>query len=364
MAFSSKPILLFWETTRACMLSCKHCRASAIREPLPEELTTAEGLKLIEQVASFGTPAPVIILTGGDPLMRNDLFKMMEHAKKNGVKFAASPAVTDKLTRESMVKMRDAGVTSISVSLDGAFRETHDGIRTVDGTFDKTLDAIREAVSIGLSIQVNTTVMRKNIGEIAKIFHLIKSLGVKTWEVFFLIKVGRGAEMEDMTPAEYESVCNFLYDASKYGMVVRTVEAPFMRRVAKMRSEKNDYWNDPLYLSMKSELMALDGGATSASTIAPKGTLDGDGILFVGYNGDIYPGGFLPQKLGNVREDNIVDVYINSQVLHAIREREISGKCGSCEFKQVCGGSRARAYYSSGDATSADPACFYPFIKN
>lgn len=361
-SFTQKPILVFWEITKACMLACRHCRASAIHSALPGELTTEEGFALIDKITEFGIPYPVIVFTGGDPLMRNDLFELMKHAKELGVKFALSPAVTNLLTYNTMVKIRDLGATSISISLDGAVKETHDNIRSIDGTFDATVKSIKNAINAGLNIQVNTTVMKSNVNELPRIFNLIESLGVKTWEVFFLIKIGRGAELQEISPSEYESVCNFLYDASKYGVVIRTVEAPFERRVVSMRVKQGSYWRDPLYDHLHSELINLEGEPKYDSTISPVGTLDGDGIIFVGNDGTISPGGFLPVKLGNVREDNIVDIYRNNAIMKSIRAREFFGYCGKCEFKWQCGGSRARTYYSEHNILASDPACFYSKI--
>ncbi|MCL5412397.1 MAG: TIGR04053 family radical SAM/SPASM domain-containing protein [Candidatus Marsarchaeota archaeon] len=357
--FGSKPVLVFWETTRACPLACRHCRASAIRDPMPGELSTAEGMRLIDSVAAFGTPAPLIVFTGGDPMVRKDLFVLMDHARSAGIRFAASPAVSQGLDRHALERLRDAGVTSISVSLDGACSDTHDRIRNVGGTFDATLRVIRESVSIGLSIQVNTTVMRSNIDELARIFHLIKSMGVRTWEVFFLIRVGRGAELEDITPSDSESVCNFLYDASMCGMTVRTVEAPFIRRVAMMRASAGRYWHGIAYERLSAELMSLGHTPDGKSSIAPVGTLDGDGIIFVAYDGTVHPGGFLPVVLGNVRDASLVGMYRGSAPLTKIRDREFVGRCNDCEYKAVCGGSRARAYASSSNALGSDPACVH-----
>ncbi len=358
MDFSSKPVLVFWELTKACGLACKHCRASAIKTPLPGELTTKEGFRLLEQVAAFGRPYPVLIFTGGDPLMRNDFPELLAYVKNLGIKFAVSPAVTDILTHEKLVEIRDSGATSVSVSLDGACKETHDGIRSIDGTFEKTLETIKHAISIGLNIQVNTTVMRRNVNELAKIFHLIKSLGIKTWEVFFLIKVGRGTKIEELNSDEYESVCNFLYDASMLGMTVRTVEGPFIRRISITRSKEGRYWNSSLYKDLSTELNALDGKQTLAtSTIATHGTLDGDGIIFIAHDGDVYPGGFIPIALGNVKSDNLARIYREDPLLKDIRNRKILGDCGVCEFKNDCGGSRARAYASSDNPLGSDPAC-------
>lgn len=363
-SFTEKPILVFWETTKACMLACKHCRASAIHSALPGELTTKEGLALIDKITEFGFPYPVIIFTGGDPLMRSDIFKLMKHANELGVKFAVSPAVTNLLTYDKMVKIHELGATSISISLDGAVKETHDSIRSIDGTFDATIKSIKNAIKAGLNIQVNTTVMKSNVNELPRIFNLIKRLGVKVWEVFFLIKIGRGAELQEISPPEYESVCNFLYDASKYGVVIRTVEAPFERRVVTMREKYGSYWRDSLYYRLHSELTNLEGEPKHDSTISPVGTLDGDGIIFVGNDGTISPGGFLPVKLGNIKKDSLVDIYRNNTIMKSIRAREFSGYCGKCEFKWQCGGSRARTYYSEHDLLASDLACFYSKIIN
>ncbi len=355
--FSSKPVLVFWETTRACALSCRHCRASAILKPLPGELTTSEGKGLIDQVASFGNPPPVMILTGGAPMKRKYIFELMAHARKAGVRFAVSPAVTENLTAGLLARIKAAGATSISVSLDGSTAVMHDGIRGVEGTFARTLQAIRDSVSMGLDIQVNTAVMKDNLDQLPDIFRTIKELGVKTWEVFFLIKVGRGIGADDIGPNECETACNLLYDASEYGMTVRTVEAPFIRRVAMRRGTTGDYWNDAQYLRMRTQLSNWFGKPSHRSAIAPRGTLDGDGIIFIAHDGSIYPGGFLPLELGNVRSNGIVGVYRNNGILTSIRSRHISGACGGCSYNDICGGSRARAYSYTGSALGSDPAC-------
>jgi AdoMet-dependent heme synthase len=355
--FSEKPVLVFWETTRACKLSCVHCRASAIRDPLPGQLTTEEGKVLIEQVASFGRPGPTMIFTGGDPLLRDDLFDLLEYATKLGVRFAVSPAASDLLTYDALKRLKVAGAAAISLSLDGACEETHDSIRREPGTFRRTVQAARDAASLGLSAQVNTTVMKNNYLELPQIFRLITGLGVKTWEVFFLVKVGRGTGVDDLSPEECESVCNLLYDASRQGTTVRTVEAPFVRRVALQRSRSADYWTDPMYQTLKADLLESAGGDTGRSTLNPRGTLDGDGIVFVGFDGSISPGGLLPLRLGDIREQSLREVYRENQLLRQVRERELTGRCGVCEFKHICGGSRARAYARNGDALSSDPSC-------
>ncbi len=357
MRFERQPVLVFWETTRACDLSCVHCRASANPKALPGELTGEEGRKLLDRIASFGRPSPIVVFTGGDPLKRKDLFQHAEHAANLGLRFAISPAVTELLTSDVLREAKDVGASSISVSLDGARAETHDAIRRRHGTYDRTIRVIRDALDLGLNIQVNTAVMRLNLQELPDLFHLLRSLGVPTWEIFFLIQVGRATDAQDLTPEEFESVSHFLYDASRYRVVLRPVEAPFLRRVASQRRGGYDGWNADLYRSLRSRLIALEGPPEGLSNLAPSGTLDGDGILFVAHDGSILPGGFLPYALGNVRQDNLVEVYRENELLKRIRGRQLKGTCGNCSFKAVCGGSRARAFSNFGDPLASDPAC-------
>ncbi len=359
MTFASRPILVFWETTRACPLSCVHCRANAIENPLPGELTTEEGKSLINQVAAFGKPMPLIIFTGGDPLKRKDIYELLEYAKSMGIGVALSPAVSDLLTLDVLNRLKRIGISSISVSLDGVSSKTHDGIRMVDGTYDRTIETIRNATDIGLPVQVNTAVMKRNMDEIPGIFELLFGLNVKTWEVFFLIKTGRGMEVMDISAEDGESVCNFLYDASKYGMTVRTVEAPFIRRVARQRSENDGYWKGKTYMKMRSELISSHGMPKEPSTIRPLGTLDGDGIIFVAYDGTVSPGGFLPFPAGNIKDSSLVEIYTKNDVFVKIKDRKFNGACGICAFRQECGGSRARAYAFGKDPLDSDPACLY-----
>ncbi len=359
MAFDNKPVLVFWEVTRACPLHCVHCRAEAIERPLPGELDTSEGMRLIDQIAAFGKPSPLIIFTGGDPIMRQDLPLLLAYASTKGIKFAVSPAASKYLTYSVLVGLKNTGASSISLSLDSASPKIHDSVRDMDGTYERTMDSLKYSIEIGLNVQVNTTVMQRNVSELPHIFDLIKRIGVKTWEVFFLIPMGRGSNVEEISPDVYEDVCNFLYDASQYGIVIRTVEAPFIRRVVRQRLDNDGYWNDSKYVKMKSELSALCGKPTSPSSIALKGTLDGDGILFISYDGTIYPGGFMPVGIGNIKQDSLTDVYATNGILRSIRAREFNGSCGQCKFKDICGGSRARSYAHYGDPLGSDPACIY-----
>lgn len=365
MNFEQAPILLFWETTKACKLACKHCRAEAIADAMPGQLTTDQSRKLIDDLRAFTPRFPVIVFTGGDPFMRPDLFDLAAHARSYGMPIGFAPSVTPLLTREAGVQMREAGAKTVSISLDGATATTHEGVRGVEDHFRKTEDAVRMLVEEGHTVQINTTVMRRNVEELADVAALLAGWGAHIWEVFFLIRVGRGSELEELTPAENEDVAHFLYDASRYGFIVRTVEAPFFRRVVAQRREAEPdvdpvttFGLGPLYERLTGRLRERlgDPGNSRAQSV---GTRDGKGILFVGHDGDVYPAGFLPYRLGNVTQDDIVTLYRDHPLLRSIRATEFSGRCGVCPYADTCGGSRARAFATFGDALAEDPACAY-----
>jgi radical SAM protein len=352
-----RPILVFWETTRACLLACRHCRASAMPEPLPGELTPEEGRDFVRSLTEFGRPYPVLVLTGGDVLMREDTFALARLASALKVPVALAPSVTPKLTIDAVGRMRAAGIKAVSISLDGATAATHEGIRGIDGHFERTLDAIAMLRKNGFVVQVNTVAMRENVEELPDVAAILRWLGVNVWEVFLLVKTGRGEAMEELTPAENLDLCNFLYDASRYGFVVRTVEAPFFRRVVAGRNGTPPAGVGALYGRLSARIVELLGEPRGEAKAQTKGTRDGKGIVFVGHDGDVYPAGFLPQAVGNVRGDRLARIYRESTLLQDIRAGRFSGRCGSCEFADLCGGSRARAFAATGDPLGDDPAC-------
>jgi len=362
--FERRPILVFWEVTRACLLACRHCRASAIPEPLPGELTHEQGLRLIESLAEFGRPHPVLVLTGGDALMRPDLAELAGYARALGLPVAVAPSVTPLLEPERLLELRRVGVKVASVSLDGASAVTHDGLRGVDGHLEQTLEAIRLLHRLRFTVQVNTVVRPDNLFELPEIAAIVVGQSAAIWEVFFLIGVGRGRELAELRPEENEAVCQFLYDASCYGPVVRTVEAPFFRRVAAWRAAGERPAASPLYGQLAGRLRELLGAPGLRPRSQTKGTRDGKGIVFVAHDGDIYPSGFLPIALGNVKQDSIVRVYRDSLLLQEIRAGRFRGRCRVCDYADACGGSRARAYASSSDPLGEDPACAYDPLGN
>jgi len=360
--FDQRPILVFWETTKACLLSCKHCRAEAISHALPGELNTQESLEFVESLKEFGKPYPVLIFTGGDPLMKKDVFEIAKRAREIGVPLGFSPSVTPNLNHESASLLKRLGVSTVSISLDGAFPKTHEFIRGVQNHFEQTINAIQMLVSMGFKVQVNTTVMANNLYELPYIVKLLKTLKVAIWEVFFLIKVGRGISLEEIAPQEYEDVMHFLYEVSRYDMIVRTVEAPFFRRVVEWRNAGSvppQYAPKEVYLKLSKKLRELLGEPFSEPKAQSVGTRDGKGVIFVAHNGDVYPSGFLPYPLGNVRRKTLAQIYRENELLRDIRASRFYGKCGICEFKDVCGGSRARAYAKYADPLGEDPACVY-----
>lgn len=358
--FSDKPLLVFWETTKSCDLSCKHCRASAIDEPLPGELNFDESIEFIRSMTAFGKPYPRLIITGGDPLKKDRLLDILSEAKKQGISASITPAVTDRLREDVINDLTQVGVRSYALSLDGSTPESHDTLRGVPGTFKKTLEIMDILLEKGLSVQVNTAVMKSNVKELPRILNLLSNRKISTWAPFFLIKTGRGNELEDLSPEEYEEVNNWLYFASKYGVRIRTVESPIFRRIVLQKEQGKRYRGGKLYNDLKEEsirLMRVPGKKSKSYFV---GSRDGSGVIFVSHDGYVSPSGFLPLQMENVKEKNIAEIYRGNPLLKSIRNAsKYSGKCGYCEYNTVCGGSRARSYYQTGDILGSDPSCVY-----
>ncbi|MEM3831715.1 MAG: TIGR04053 family radical SAM/SPASM domain-containing protein [Sulfolobales archaeon] len=368
--FEEKPLIVFWEVTRACPLACLHCRAEAILKPLPGELSTDEGLRLIEDIAGFGKPYPLLVFTGGDPLVRGDLLVLAERARDLGIPFALAPAVSPNLWNGVLEKLVDMGLKAVSISIDSGYGDVHDSIRGVRGVFDESWKAVKYIMSLGVRVQVNTVVMRSNVLSMPRLVGLLHRHGVPVWEVFFLVIVGRArtSMLEELSPQEAEDFLHFLYDVSRTGIRVRTVEAPFFRRVAIIRRvverglEPPDHFPKPgdLYRKLLADLMEILGeNAFGKPALEITPTRDGSGVIFISYSGEVYPSGFTPYPIGSVRRESIVEIYRKNPVLKTIKSAGFRGRCGVCEFRYICGGSRARAYASTGDPLESDPLCPY-----
>ncbi len=353
--FEKRPVLVFWETTKACLLACQHCRARAQQTALPGELTTSEGERLLADIAAFGHPAPVVVFTGGDLLMRPDIFHLLQFAKSLGLRMAVSPSATQLAADAVMQRFTELGVHSLSLSLDGP-EDVHDRIRGIPGTFQSTLSALHRAQAAGVSAQINTVVMRRTVEHLPEVVSLLLREGVHVWEVFFLIATGRALASEYLTPQEWSDVSDFLIDVTGYGLLVRAIEGPFVRRALIERHE-GIRANGALYHRLVADLERRAGKPVRQPQMTRVGTLDGDGIVFVTHDGWITPGGFLPIHLGHVRHDRITDVYRTHPLLLDIRRRKFSGPCGQCRFSDVCGGSRARSFAHDWNPLGSDPAC-------
>ena len=362
---SERPFIVIWEVTRACQLVCTHCRADAIRSRNPFELTTDEGCRLLDDLASFGTPRPLVVLTGGDPFERPDLPELVAHGTKLGLSMALSPSVTDRLTREVLVELHDAGAKAISLSLDGASAQTHDSFRGVDGVFDDTMDAAHMVRDVGYRLQINTTVTRGNVHELPQILKTVLELGTTLWSVFFLVPTGRGKLLEPLTAAEEEEVLHWLHDVSEL-VAIKATEAPHYRRIAIQRAGV-DALDDvfpvgPLRAQLRHNTEDLLTGhePRRRHPRAPIDVNSGRGFAFVDHVGMVYPSGFLPVAVGSVRDQPFPEIYRGSPLLQELRDPDaFGGRCGQCEFRTVCGGSRSHAYATTGDPLAEDPSCLY-----
>lgn len=346
--FGRYPLMFYYETTLACDLVCKHCRASAQEDPDPEELSTDQAKALLNQIATF-PKAPMVVFTGGDPLKRADLFELIPHAMDRGLQVAVTPSATPLATREAFEQLRAVGVRRLGISLDGADAATHDAFRGFEGSYAKTMEMLGAARELGFAVQVNTTVTRRNVDQIDQIAENLAGHGIMMWAAFFLIPVGRGLEEERISPQEYETVFARLYEHSKTKpYAVKTTEAPHYRRFVMQQG------GDPL---------AGPGGETGSAHRghrAPLGVGDGKGIMFVNHKGEIFPAGFLPLCCGRFPEDSVVEVYQNHPTFLALRDPDrLKGNCGRCEYRRVCGGSRSRAYAVTGDPLETEPDCVY-----
>jgi AdoMet-dependent heme synthase len=348
--FARNPMLVYWEMTQACMLACRHCRAEAMASPHPLELTPIESMGLLCQITRFGDPLPHLILTGGDPLSRKDLFPMIDEARALGLDVSITPSATPALTGEVLDRLRSHGIQSLGLSLDGSSAARHDDVRAVPGCFDRTIGIAREAGRLGLPIQINTLVAQETADDLPAIYELLKTFPVMRWSLFFLISVGRGRALQEVSPHRAEEIMNWVLDlVPRAPFAVKTTEAPSYRRLA---------------------LNRMHGDGKTAAEIKGSSVYrgfqirDGHGIVFVSSQGDIYPSGFLPLSGGNVRTHSLVDVYRQAPLFQAMHSpQHFRGKCGECDFSCVCGGSRARAFAHTGDPLGSDPLCLYQPVR-
>jgi AdoMet-dependent heme synthase len=347
--FDAAPFTIAWEVTRACAYSCAHCRADAQPKRDRRELDTAEGKRLIDMLAGFDS-GPILVLTGGDPLMRRDLFEFARYANESGLRVSLTPTATALPTRERMREARAAGIRRVAFSLDAADPEVHDRFRGFQGSFDRTFKGIENALAEDLPIQVNTTMCALNADQLEKLVPLMESIGVVQWSVFFLVPVGRGAGLEMLSAEEHERVLGRLFELTgEVGFDIKATASPHYRRVVRQRSGPT-----------AGAGFQFPDGLNRPGHGNGKGVNDGRGFMFISHIGEVMPSGFLPISAGNVREEDPVEIYRDSQLFRELRDPEaLKGKCARCEFREICGGSRARAYAVTGDYLESDPSCVY-----
>jgi AdoMet-dependent heme synthase len=353
-----RPLIAIWEVTRACALVCLHCRADAQHRAHPRQLTTDQGKALLDDIAGFGAPYPIVVLTGGDPFERPDLAELVRHGTALGLHVALSPSVTPRLTPDVLRDLREAGATAVSLSLDGAAADTHDAFRGVPGVFDDTVRAARWVKDAGFRLQVNTTVTSANVDELPEMLRTVLELGASLWSVFFLVPTGRGTRLSPLWAPEVEDVLHWLHDVSDL-VAVKATEAPHYRRVVIQRARGERPALGALHEQLSAATADLRLGRQPRRVRRPPIDVNaGRGFAFIDHLGDVYPSGFLPHRCGNVTEQGFREIYRTSPLLRALRDPSaLTGACGSCEFAEVCGGSRSHAYAVTGDLFADDPTC-------
>ncbi|MEK7848948.1 MAG: TIGR04053 family radical SAM/SPASM domain-containing protein [Chloroflexota bacterium] len=343
--FAVTPFIVFWEVTRACAFACRHCRAKAQPRRHPDELTTPEGFHLIDQIAAMG--APLLVFTGGDPMMRPDLLELIGYAAQRVRRVSLAPTATARVTPQALDAAWQAGVSRFSVSLDGATAAVQDSFRGMPGSFQRTLSILEAITARGCSVQVNTTVSRFNVDSLEEVARMVVGLRPALWDLFFLVPTGRGQREDMLSPQQHEAVFRWLYRFSLTAPFdIKTTAAQHYRRVA---------------LQEAGGAGVTGPGFTSGDGIGrARGVNDGNGCCFVSHIGEVYPSGFLPLMAGNVRQTPLSQLYRESTLFRELRDLTLlKGKCGRCEYKVICGGSRSRAYAVTGDYLEAEPCCTY-----
>lgn len=343
-SFHHSPMLVFYELTQACDLVCQHCRACAQSRSDPAELKTHESKRLIEQLTEFPDP-PMLVLTGGDPFKRADLFELLEHAVGVGLDVSITPSATPLVTHDAIKRLRDAGISRIAVSIDGADAATHDANRGVAGSFIRSLEILQDARRLGVETQINTTLTPANLDQIETMADQFATLDIALWSVFFLVPVGRAGKMPRLSAEECEQAFARLWQQSQsQPYMIKTTEAPHYRR----------------YAIQNQVSRVLRGGERVLRPFIPAGVNDGKGVMFVSHAGMIHPSGFLPVVCGMFPMQSVVDVYQDSPIFQRLRDSsQLEGKCGRCEFHNLCGGSRARAYAVTDNMLAEEPDCDY-----
>jgi heme b synthase len=337
--------LIFWEATRACNLECPHCRAQAEKKRSPEELTTQEAKRFLKTAASFSKP--IIVFSGGEALLREDIYELIRYANQLGLKSALATNAS-LISLDTAMRLKENKTALVAVSIYGSNAKSHDKFCGAPGAFEKTLAGINNLKKAGIPLQINTTITKKNLAELEAMGNFAGEQGAVAYHVFFLVPVGRGKSLEgdEISAREYEEAFNRLYDfQSRAPIRIKATCAPHYYRVLRQRLAK--------------EKKKLPSGSDNFSAIT-KGCLAGQGVCFVSYKGEVFGCGYLPVKAGDLRKEDFKSIWFESKLFQDLRDSsKLKGRCGTCEFKLVCGGCRARAYWRSGDFQEEEPYCVY-----
>lgn len=339
--------LVFWETTAGCNLECIHCRRLDVSTQLvKDDMTTEESYEFIDALAETGKP--ILVLSGGEPLFRPDIFDIAKYAVSKGLTVAL--ATNGTLVNEVMAKkIVDAGVSRVSISLDGADPETHDNFRKLKGSFEKAIEGFNHLKELGMSMQINCTIARHNAHQLHELYNLCLKLGAEAMHIFMLVPVGCGVEIADdqmLEPERYEYILNQFYDLSKEAKIqTKATCSPHYFRIMRQRAKE-----EGITITPKTHGMAA----------MTKGCLAGTGVCFVSHKGEVFPCGYLPVNAGHIKKQPFKEIWKDSPVFKKLREPDLlGGKCGECEYKKVCEGCRARAFYETGDYMAEEPYCIY-----
>lgn len=359
MDFTQTPFIVIWETTQACDLACVHCRAQAQPSPLPGELTFEEGCDLLDQVAELG--ARIMVLSGGDPLKRADLPELIRHGKRLGLRVGTIPAATPRLTREAVARLAEAGIDQLALSLDFSTAEAHDAFRGVPGAFAKVMEAAEWICRAGVPLQINTVLTAGNFHEIDRLIELVQRLGIVFWEVFLLVPVGRGSMVEGLTAAQCELAFAKLYKLSRQApFVIKVTEGMHYRRYVAQQHAAASHAAPPQHSTRRPSPAVSRSHPDGSIGVSVRTVNAGNGHVFISSVGEVCPSGFLPVSVGNIRDATLSELYRNARLMRQLRDpHSLKGRCGRCEFRGVCGGSRARAFAITGDPFAEDPYCAY-----
>lgn len=402
MQTDNKPRLVFWEVTKGCNLRCIHCRASATELSSPSDLSTQTARNIIDQIAAVSSP--ILVLSGGEPLFRSDIFELARYGTDKGLRVALATNGT-LVTKPVAQKIVDSGVKRVAISLDGADAATHDTFRGIPGAFDAAITGFRNLKELGMSVQINTTIARHNAHQLPDVLNLARSLGADALHTFLLVPVGCGVDIasEQMVPPEeYERMLNWFYDRSlEGGIEMKATCAPHYFRVVRQRraaehrsaaaaaqaaeqrippassSPSRGPLGSPTHISATEMTMpgstgielkpqgigkavGHPGAHPSDMNAMTKGCLAGTAVCFISNQGEVFPCGYLPALAGDLKKQPFADIWENSVVFNQLRDVDnLKGKCGCCEFRNVCMGCRARAFAATGNYLDEEPFCVY-----